>query len=177
MLRLRGAGCAGSKQEPSPRLDPAPALPKKKPSILVAEPELVKLAHSDDFATQFSPLFTEYLSLLREVDPALKPDPVTNITPKDALLVIDMQADFVPKSHTNKTGGRFGVPEGDHIVPSCTDLIRHVRRARSHSRSACCPRGHITAELLTSRRARALARCAVFPVRRESGGDARLPSD
>mgnify|MGYP001263972251 CR=1 FL=1 len=33
----------------------------------------------------------------------------------DALLVIDMQRDFVPKSSENLDGVRFGVPEGDHV--------------------------------------------------------------
>ena len=47
------------------------------------------------------------------------------ITPSDALVVIDMQRDFVPKSVSNTDGGRFGVPEGDHIVPACEQLIQH----------------------------------------------------
>jgi nicotinamidase-related amidase len=42
--------------------------------------------------------------------------------PGDALLVIDMQNDFIPETNT-KLGGRFGVPEGDLIVPLCCQLI------------------------------------------------------
>ena len=42
----------------------------------------------------------------------------------DALLVIDMQCDFVPHDRaSNPSGGRFGVAEGDHVVAPITRLI------------------------------------------------------
>ena len=40
-------------------------------------------------------------------DAAGEPAPVGDITPNDALLVIDMQGDFVPKSASNRDGGRY----------------------------------------------------------------------
>ena len=77
---------------------------------------------SGGFACASSPLFKEYLGLLA----AGEPSNVGAIGPSDALLVIDMQRDFVPKSGSNTDGGRFGVPEGDHIAPLCEQLIKHV---------------------------------------------------
>ena len=86
-----------------------------KESDLVRQP-------SGGFACASSPLFKEYLGLLA----AGEPSHVGAIGPSDALLVIDMQRDFVPKSGSNTDGGRFGVPEGDHIAPLCEQLIKHV---------------------------------------------------
>ena len=75
------------------------------------------------FTSHDSPLFEEYLELL---GPGLSPAATAPIGPNDALLVIDMQADFVPKDGlTNPDGGRFGVSEGEKVVPLCCHLIDH----------------------------------------------------
>ena len=68
-------------------------------------------------------LFTEWLSLagLERLDNATRVS--TPITEKDALVVIDMQRDFVPCSSRNADGGRFGVPEGDSIVAPIAHMI------------------------------------------------------
>eukprot|EP00435_Cladocopium_sp_Y103_P032119 s1982_g8.t1 len=41
----------------------------------------------------------------------------------DALIIIDMQADFVPKNPSNPHGGRFGVAEGDNVIPLIESLV------------------------------------------------------
>ena len=48
----------------------------------------------------------------------------TPITKNDALIVIDMQRDFVPRSPHNETGGRFGVAGGGVIVDTICQLIK-----------------------------------------------------
>jgi len=54
------------------------------------------------------------------------------IGPHDALIVIDMQKDFVPESARNLDGGRFGVEEGDtHAVPIICRLIRAASNANA----------------------------------------------
>jgi len=67
-------------------------------------------------------LFEEWQGLLEipaAADPKQRP-----IGKGDALVVIDMQADFVPRdSSSNPDGGRFGVPEGDLIVHPICQLI------------------------------------------------------
>eukprot|EP00966_Prymnesium_polylepis_P025963 598403-Prymnesium_polylepis.1 len=60
-----------------------------------------------------SPLFEEYLRLLGEVVVSTDPG---DVAAEDALLVIDMQADFFELSPNNRHGGRFGVPEADMIL-------------------------------------------------------------
>jgi len=75
-----------------------------------------------------SPLFTEYLELLGGNVDLQTPSPGP-FGPDDALLVIDMQCDFVPKSATNPHGGHFGVPEGDLIVDSIVTLMTLATRA------------------------------------------------
>ena len=100
-------GCTGSKPEP----------PKQDATVIatpaVSESKL-KVLPSGGFAKDGSPMFQEYLKLLGDIgDPAA----VGPITADDALLVIDMQQDFCPVSPTNPNGGRFGVPEGENIVP------------------------------------------------------------
>jgi hypothetical protein len=68
-----------------------------------------------------SPLFQEWLHLIGEEVVDAKPAPMG---PDDALIVIDMQRDFVPGDPlTNPSGGRFGVAEGDHICPEIVQLI------------------------------------------------------
>ena len=92
---------------------------------------MIKLpSHKDSFACEASPLFKEYLGLLGESLGA--PAPIGEITSTDALLVIDMQRDFVPKSAANADGGRFGVAEGDHIAPGCEQLIKHFAKCGGH---------------------------------------------
>ena len=41
--------------------------------------------------------------------------------PEEALIVVDMQRDFMP-------GGALPVPEGDRIIPRCNEYIREFRR-------------------------------------------------
>ena len=77
---------------------------------------------AEDWLTDDSPLFSEFLNLVGKKVESSVVDP---IGPGDALLVIDMQNDFVPVSGDNPHGGRFGVPEGDHIVPIIRNLIEH----------------------------------------------------
>lgn len=72
-------------------------------------------------AAMGSPLFQEWLHLIEEEVVDAKPAPMG---PDDALIIIDMQRDFVPGDPmTNPSGGRFGVAEGDHICPVIVQLI------------------------------------------------------
>lgn len=115
-------GCTASK----PAAPEAPTvISARVPALQPQDSTLVKLP-SGGFACEVSPLFKEYLGLLG--DGLGKPADIGEITSDDALLVIDMQRDFVPKSSTNSDGGRFGVAEGDHIIPLCEQLIEHVRK-------------------------------------------------
>jgi len=41
--------------------------------------------------------------------------------PEEALIVVDMQGDFMP-------GGALPVPEGDKIIPRCNEYIREFRK-------------------------------------------------
>jgi hypothetical protein len=71
-----------------------------------------------------SEIFSEWLSLtgagtLESIANATAP-----INKNDALIIIDMQRDFVPFSKQNANGGRFGVPEGDAIVAPICQLIK-----------------------------------------------------
>ena len=52
------------------------------------------------------------------------PGEVRGIKPKagDALLVVDVQNDFMP-------GGALGVPDGDEIIPVVNDLVTRFRQA------------------------------------------------
>ena len=67
-----------------------------------------------------SPLFSEYLKLLGEVSLETPGGPIGQ---DDALLIIDMQNDFVPKSTDNPNGGKLGVAEGDAIEAPITEMI------------------------------------------------------
>jgi len=68
-----------------------------------------------------SPLFAEWLQLHES---KLCGDLSRGITSDDALIVVDMQADFVPKHpQTNPDGGRFGVAEGDHVIQPIVKLM------------------------------------------------------
>ena len=64
------------------------------------------------------PLFTEYLHLLQKEwgDAMICSPPPERIGPEDALVVVDLQYDFLP-------GGTFGVPEGDHTTFAAGHLI------------------------------------------------------
>ena len=67
-----------------------------------------------------SDLFKEWLGLAGGPTPAAD----APLGPDDALVVIDMQADFLPHDAAlNPHGGRFGVPEGDHLVGTIVRLI------------------------------------------------------
>ena len=149
--RLRGGGCAPSQ----PIAFEADEKAAEKPHA--ERKDLVKLA-SGGFACSESPLFKEYLGLLG----APQPVAVGAITPRDALLVIDMQRDFAPKSATNPDGGRFGVAEGEHIVPCIEQLIHHVR-ARSATPTA---KSRISHSFILSRFARSSTNKAAMSSRR-----------
>ena len=73
-----------------------------------------------------SPLFKEWLSLCGD---GLKPESPPILGRGDALVIIDMQADFVPADQSvNPHGGRFGVAEGDRIVGTIVRLINAAVR-------------------------------------------------
>jgi hypothetical protein len=74
-------------------------------------------------------LFAEWLALTDGKDGKGTLEDITTpvttpITKNDALIVIDMQRDFVPVSLRNETGGRFGVPGGGVIVDPICQLIK-----------------------------------------------------
>ena len=74
-----------------------------------------------------SPLFQEWLQLLGEDVADAKPPP---LGADDALVIIDMQRDFVPGDPlTNPQGGRFGVAEGNHCVPPIVHMIDAAAKA------------------------------------------------
>ena len=58
---------------------------------------------------------------LKNIITAATPAPLSE---KDALIVIDMQRDFVPVSVNNVEGGLFGVAEGDEVVAPICSLIK-----------------------------------------------------
>jgi nicotinamidase-related amidase len=99
-----------------PRRAPRAAA-RAKPSLL-----LMSGSPKGPFRGQGSPLFQEWLGLTADAE--LAPASHTPIGSDDALLIIDMQADFVPcHIKSNPFGGRFGVEEGDHCVAPIVDLI------------------------------------------------------
>ena len=69
-------------------------------------------------------LFDEHLALMaaKKKEIFSKSLPVS-MNEDDALLIIDVQKDFVPRSSSNPLGGAFGVSEGDAILPLVTSLI------------------------------------------------------
>ena len=126
--RIRGGGGCGSKPSVDADDEPFSEAPRIKSESAVP---LVKLpSKKDAFASDSSPLFKEYLTLLG--DELGGPASVGDISETDALLVIDMQRDFVPKSASNMDGGRFGVAEGDHVDPLCCQLIKHFAKCGGH---------------------------------------------
>eukprot|EP00928_Gymnodinium_smaydae_P087269 TRINITY_DN7154_c1_g4_i1.p1 TRINITY_DN7154_c1_g4~~TRINITY_DN7154_c1_g4_i1.p1 ORF type:complete len:366 (+),score=68.39 TRINITY_DN7154_c1_g4_i1:86-1099(+) len=82
------------------------------------EPEKPAVAAQDSS----SPLFEEYKKLLELADAKYAKD-VPGISAKDALIVVDMQNDFVPKDDVNPDGGAFGVAEGANATKVMVDLI------------------------------------------------------
>ena len=96
------------------------------------------------YVTEHSPLFFEYLSLLGS---GLEPEPEWGaITEDDALLVIDMQADFIMSDKTsNPHGGRFGVAEAENIIDPICAMMEHF--AESGATVVACrdyhPHGHV----------------------------------
>ena len=69
-----------------------------------------------------APLLSEYMALIGSPEPA----DVSSVGPGDALIIVDMQADFLLKDPvTNPHGGRFGAAEGDQCVPLIVDMIDH----------------------------------------------------
>lgn len=74
-----------------------------------------------------SPLFEEYLSLIHTDGKEMTLGDHAPIGPDDALLVIDMQNDFVPKHEKfNPTGGAFGVAEGHKCIRPIVNLINQA---------------------------------------------------
>ena len=173
IARLRGGGCAASKTEGTEGGPPVPVRTSPAASGATAPPpsELVQLP-SGGFACETSPLFQEYLALLG--DAAGEPAPVGDITPNDALLVIDMQGDFVPKSASNRDGGRFGVAEGDHIIRHCVQLIDHVRARATGRRAAPATPRHRRPRARAAR-ARSLSSAALTSWRPASARRAPIP--
>ena len=74
-----------------------------------------------------SPLFAEFLALSQPGEPTA----CDVLGPEDALVIIDMQADFVPRDASNPKGGRFGVAEGNHVVDEISMLIDAAVRGGS----------------------------------------------
>ena len=74
-----------------------------------------------------SPLFEEFLTLSQPGEPTA----CDVLGPDDALVIIDMQADFVPRDASNPKGGRFGVAEGNHVVDEIGTLIDAAVRGGS----------------------------------------------
>ncbi|CAL1162269.1 unnamed protein product [Cladocopium goreaui] len=72
------------------------------------------------FYAEGSPLFKEWLDLTANRLTAASLEP---LNANDALIIIDMQADFVPKNPSNPHGGRFGVAEGDNVIPLIESLV------------------------------------------------------
>ncbi|KAL1519368.1 hypothetical protein AB1Y20_022894 [Prymnesium parvum] len=71
-----------------------------------------------------SPLFREWCQLAGGRE--FVPERIVHLSADDALVIIDMQKDFVPADASNPDGGRFGVAEGQLAVPQIVRLIRHA---------------------------------------------------
>ena len=85
-------------------------------------------------------LFEEYVRLLGEGFSRLSIKGVPPLSKTDALLVVDMQADFLPRdSATNASGGRFGINGGANIVGAVVDLIDEAVGAGS---TVCATRAY-----------------------------------
>eukprot|EP00961_Rhodomonas_salina_P032265 435128-Rhodomonas_salina.1 len=88
-------------------------------------------------------LYQEWLKLAGEdLKKQLTEVKVEELCADDALIVVDMQHDFVLKSDDNPDGGRFGVPEGETIATPICNLIRYApceRRADYAMRRSGAP--------------------------------------
>ena len=67
-------------------------------------------------------LFVEHTDLLKAAGTQFQPFALDSITSNDVLLIIDCQNDFFPEG-TVEDGGRFGVADGEKIVPAVVSLI------------------------------------------------------
>jgi len=67
---------------------------------------------------EHSPLFGEYLKLTSDAgwNEVLDAQSKLQIGPQDALIVVDMQNDFIPTDDINPAGGAFAVAEGGNIA-------------------------------------------------------------
>ena len=74
-------------------------------------------------AVSSSPLFHEYVALMGGADNVYETARRPRMDHRDALLVIDMQNDFVERSTANPLGGRFAVSEGECTLPLIVSLI------------------------------------------------------
>lgn len=52
----------------------------------------------------------------------MKDTPIVTPAKGDALIVVDVQKDFLP-------GGNLGVPDGDAVIPAMNRYLKHFRRA------------------------------------------------
>jgi len=98
------------------------------------EAETTMRAERPDFsgmhAHSSSPIFREYLQLLAAGGgEALVASNVGKIQPTDALIVVDMQNDFVPRDANNPEGGLLGVAEGGQISHQIVQLMKHFAGA------------------------------------------------
>ena len=85
---------------------------------------------STSFLTDDAPHLKEYLSLIGNPSPFAAVDP---IGPDDALIIIDMQNDFLLRDAvTNPDGGRFGAPEGDQCIAPIVRMIEHFVERGGH---------------------------------------------
>jgi len=75
-------------------------------------------------------LYDEYQDLLKASN-AKYATGVSGFGPKDVLVVVDMQNDFVPKDDVNPEGGAFGVAEGAASAVVIVDLIRKAVSAKA----------------------------------------------
>ncbi|CAE8608057.1 unnamed protein product [Polarella glacialis] len=72
------------------------------------------------------PYFTEYLGLAQAAgwDDLIDPGDM-DVHSTDALVIVDMQNDFVPVDALNPKGGAFAVPEGNGIAPLIVELAEY----------------------------------------------------
>eukprot|EP00929_Paragymnodinium_shiwhaense_P036659 TRINITY_DN19612_c0_g1_i1.p1 TRINITY_DN19612_c0_g1~~TRINITY_DN19612_c0_g1_i1.p1 ORF type:complete len:390 (+),score=78.13 TRINITY_DN19612_c0_g1_i1:153-1322(+) len=75
---------------------------------------------------QPSPLFKEYLELVAAAGwgDCLFDGASINVGPEDALIVVDMQNDFIPKDSVNRQGGAFGCAEGSKVADPIVKLMQ-----------------------------------------------------
>ena len=74
-------------------------------------------------ASSSTVLFNEHVALMAAKTEDIFSQSSISMHEEDALLIIDVQKDFVPRSSSNPQGGAFGVSEADAILPLVTSLI------------------------------------------------------